>query len=121
MKKNLGLAIMAVLFASNSFAIGLNERRVFNKLNNESTVNSLSKYLQISQDQKLQLINIFEITSIKLNDALNKEDEIAAEKAVWFNLANSKTILTDEQYRKYLLAINLTINAQNNEFYTENL
>ncbi len=114
MKKNLGLAIMAVLFASNSFAIGLNERRVFNKLNNESTVNSLSKYLQISQEQKLQLINIFEITSIKLNDALNKEDEIAAEKAVWFNLANSKTILTDGQYRKFVALLDLTIENSRN-------
>lgn len=121
MKKNLGLAIMAVLFASNSFAIGLNESKVFNKLNNKSTVNSLSKYLEISQDQKDQLINIFELTNLKLKDALNNEDEMAAEKAVWFNLGNAKSILTDKQYRKYLSAINLTINSQSNEFYTENL
>ncbi len=121
MKKNLGLAIMAVLFASNSFAIGLNESKVFNKLNNQSTVNSLSKYLEISQEQKEQLINIFELTSVKLTQALNKEDEMAAENAVWFNLGNAKLILTDTQYRKYLSTINLTINTSNNEFYAEKL
>ena len=119
MKKNLGLALMAVLFASNSFAIGLNESKVFNKLNNQSTVNSLSKYLEITNEQKEQLTNIFEQTSIKLSDALNKEDEIAAEKAVWFNLGNAKLILTDIQYRKYLTTINLTINTNNSELFAE--
>lgn len=121
MKKNLGLAIMAVLFASNSFAIGLNESKVFNKLNNESTVNSLSKYLEITNEQKDQLKYIFELTSNKLSKALNNEDEIAAEKAVWFNLGNAKSILTDKQYRKYLSTINLTINTHNSEMYAENL
>lgn len=121
MKKNLGLAIMAVLFASNSFAIGLNESKVFNKLNNPSTVNSLSRYLNVSDEQKEQLINIFELTNIKLNDALNKEDELAAEKAVWFNLGNVKTILTDVQYRKYLTTINLTINSTNDELFADKL
>ena len=119
MKKNLGLALMAVLFASNSFAIGLNESKVFNKLNNQSTVNSLSKYLEITNEQKDQLKYIFELTSIKLSDALNKEDEIAAEKAVWFNLGNAKLILTDIQYRKYLTTINLTINTNNSELFAE--
>ncbi len=119
MKKNLGLALMAVLFASNSFAIGLNESKVFNKLNNQSTVNSLSKYLEITNEQKEQLKYIFELTSNKLNDALNKEDEIAADKAVWFNLGNAKLILTDIQYRKYLTTINLTINTNNSELFAE--
>lgn len=121
MKKNLGLALMAVLFASNSFAIGLNESKVFNKLNNQSTVNSLSKYLEITNEQKDQLKYIFELTSNKINDALKKEDEIAAEKAVWFNLGNAKLILTDTQYRKYLTTINLTINTNNSELFAENL
>lgn len=111
-----------IMLASISFsasALELNEYKVFNRLNNESTQKSLTRYLQTSDSQAEMLKIIFKETGIKMNRALNNENETAAEKAMWFNLANARSILTPEQYKKYLIAINLTMHSRNYEILAE--
>lgn len=119
MKKIFMLALLAIATASSSFALELNEYKVFYKLNNEKTFTSLSRYLSTNNEQEEQLRYLFSLTEKKLKSALEKENEAAAEKAMWFNLGNAKLVLTEEQYRKYLVAINLSVNVNNYEFYAE--
>jgi hypothetical protein len=120
MKKIFIIAVMALLSASATFAFDSNDYKVFKVLNNEKKINSLSKYLNINDEQKEQLTYIFELTDKKLKTALENEDMAAADKVVWFNLGNVKYVLTDEQYKKYLLTVNMTVNTLNNnsEVYT---
>jgi len=37
-----------------------------------------------------------------------------------FNVANAKYILSDEQYKKYLAVLNLSVNNDKAEFLTQN-
>ena len=37
-------------------------------------------------------------------------NNLAAENALYFNLGNVKIVLSEEQYRKYLILINLSVN-----------
>ena len=111
-----------IMLASVSFsasALELNEYKVFNRLNNESTQKSLARYLQASEAQAEMLKTVFEQTRNKMKHAIDNENEIAAEKAMWFNLANAKSILTPAQYKKYLVALNLTVHSRNYEVLAE--
>jgi uncharacterized cupredoxin-like copper-binding protein len=111
-----------IMLASVSFsasALELNEYKVFNRLNNESTQKSLAVYLQTSESQAEMLKTVFEKTGEKMKYAIENENEVAAEKAMWFNLANAKSILTPAQYKKYLVALNLTIHSRNYEVLAE--
>lgn len=119
MKKIFVLAILALATATSSFALELNEYKVFYKLNNEKTFASLSRYLDTNNEQEDQLKYVFSLTEKKMKNAIDKENEEAAEKAMWFNLGNAKLILTEEQYKKYLVAINLSVNVENYDFYAE--
>ena len=120
MKKIFILAVFAITAFANSFALELNEYKVFYKLNNEKTFNSLTRYLDVESEQKEQLKYVFSLTEKKMKNAIENENEVAAEKAMWFNLANAKSILSEEQYKKYLIAINLSVYVDNGEYYAEN-
>ena len=111
-----------IMLASVSFsacALELNEYKVFNRLSNESTQKSLARYLQTSEAQAEMLKTVFEQTGNKMKHAIDNENEMAAEKAMWFNLANAKSILTPAQYKKYLVALNLTVHSRNYEVLAE--
>lgn len=111
-----------IMLASVSFsasALELNEYKVFNRLSNESTQKSLARYLQASEAQAEMLKTVFEKTGEKMKYAIENENEVAAEKAMWFNLANAKSILTPAQYKKYLVALNLTVHSRNYEVLAE--
>lgn len=111
-----------IMLASVSFsasALELNEYKVFNRLSNESTQKSLTRYLQASEAQAEMLKTVFEQTGNKMKHAIDNENEMAAEKAMWFNLANAKSILTPAQYKKYLVALNLTVHSRNYEVLAE--
>lgn len=86
------------------------------KLDNETTLNGLSRYLQTSYEQDNYLQQIFEMSSAKYARAA-KNGEIsdeAARKVLAFNLSNTKYVLNAEQYQKYLKVLNVTaLNSQN--------
>lgn len=119
MKKVLVLAVIALTSVMSTYALDLNEYKVFYKLNNETTFKSLTRYLKTSVDQDVELKNIFAMTEKRMKTALNSESEKDAEKAMWFNLGNAKSILTDDQYKKYLTAINLSVYTNNGEYFAE--
>ena len=119
MKKTFISALMVLFTVSGTYALDMNEYKVFNKLNNEKTINSLSKYLNVNNEQREQLEYLFDLTDKKMKNAINNEDENAAEKVMWFNLGNAKYILSAEQYKKYLLSLNMTVNTMSevSDFY----
>jgi hypothetical protein len=114
MKKIILSVVLVLAVYGNSFAMELNDYKVFSKLNNEATLRSLVRYLDADVEQRGQLKYLFELTEGKVKDAINKGDELAAEKALYFNLGNMKHMLSDEQYKKYLVVLNLTV-ASNEE------
>ena len=111
MKKVL-VTLLVVVASSTMFAVN-NDYDVFYKLNNQSTLKGLVRYLDASYNQADQLEYIFSITEDKLNSALNSKSTVSAEKAVLFNISNVKYILSDEQYKKYLVLLNLSRNNMN--------
>lgn len=109
MKKILILVMVLVAYGTSVSAVNSSDYNVFYKLNNETTFNSLARYLEVDNTQADQLKYVFSSTENKLNSALKADNEIAIEEAMRFNLGNVKSILSDEQYKKYLTALNVTI------------
>jgi hypothetical protein len=120
MKKIILTALCVLAVFSNSAAMELNDYKVFNKLNNEKTVQSLANYLKTDEAQTENLKYLFELTEQKVNTALAKGSEEAAEKALFFNLGNVKYLLSAEQYKKYLIVLNLTVSGNENLLVAEN-
>lgn len=119
MKKIIVSLIVALTTISSTFALDLYEYKVFYKLNNTQTFNSLNHFLKTSKEQENQLKYVFELTEKKVKVALENENEEAADKALWFNLANAKHILSTEQYKNYLTIINMSINGNDNYYFAE--
>ena len=109
MKKIFSLAIILVAFGASVSAVNLSDYTVFYQLNNTTTFNSLVRYLDVDYAQADQLKYVFSITENKLNSALKADNEVSVDKALKFNLANAKAILSDVQYKKYLSALNVSI------------
>lgn len=109
MKKIILSVVLVLAVYGNSFAMELNDYSVFSKLNNEATLRSLVRYLNADEEQQGQLKYLFELTDSKAKEAVNNGDTIEAEKALYFNLGNMKLLLSQEQYKKYLTVLNLTV------------
>lgn len=119
MKKIL-IVIMVALATTGSFAKNQVKYEMLYKLNNEKTFNSMVRLLRANEDQKDQLTYIFSRTEKKLKKALLKEDYIAADKVVKYNLENAKYLLTEDQYNKYEAVINVSIYDFDTEMIAEN-
>lgn len=115
MKKILVIIMVLVAGAASTYAINPGDYDVFYKMNNHDTFNGLVRYLNADNEQAENLKYIFSATETKLKSALKNENESDAEKALNFNLGNTKNILTSYQYKKYLTIVNLTINNKYEE------
>ncbi|MDR1584962.1 MAG: hypothetical protein LBS07_02140 [Prevotellaceae bacterium] len=116
MKKVLvSIALMAVAFSTHVFANSNYD--VFYKLNDKSTFKSMVRYLQTDDSQTNDLQYIFHLTEKKLKAAKGNAPEL--EKTLRFNLANVKAALSPEQYRKYLIVLNLSIQNQEFTYFAE--
>jgi hypothetical protein len=113
------LVLVMVVFATSVFAINPTNYKAVYKLNNETTFNSLVRYLNADETQADQLKYVFELTENKMKSALKSENEAAADKVLLFNVGNAKYILSESQYKKYLAVLNLSVNNENNELLTE--
>ena len=110
--KHLGLAVVAVLLSvTNAFA----QSNDFKTGKEPFTVNTerLSSYLELTSMQKgkVEKINEFFIQTQKAS--LNVKQERQARKmqqSVYSNLKLMKDVLTPEQYRKYVILLNITNN-----------
>ncbi|NDP19829.1 MAG: hypothetical protein GZ091_01930 [Paludibacter sp.] len=120
MKKILVLLIVALATSTSSFAKNHVKYEMLYKLNNENTFNSMVRLLRVNDNQKDQLEYVFFRTEKKLKKALSKEDLVAAEKVLKYNLDNTKYVLTDEQFKKYEAVINVSIYNNEIEMIAEN-
>ena len=109
MKKILLVLVVMVAGATATYAINPVETGVFYTFNNEPVFNRLMKYLNVDEDQADNLKYIFEATENRMKTATKSDNDVAYTKAVNFNLANARNILTHAQYIKYLSMINLTL------------
>ena len=110
MKKILMVILGVVVTATSAFALDTTKYGVFSKLSNENTFYGVVRYLDVDSSQAEKLEVVFSMTEEKMESALKKNDEKAAEKAMFFNLGNVKSVLSDAQYKKYLTLINVTVN-----------
>ncbi len=109
MKKVLVMLLVAFATYGSTFALDLNEYEVFYKLNNETTMKSLSRYLQLNDCQKSNLVTEFKHNESNIRQAIQNSNAIAAEEAMNLHLSNLKSLLTEEQYNKFVIALNATI------------
>src|ERR1035437_3118385 len=109
------LVLVMVVFATSAFAINPKNYKAVYKLNNEATFNSLVRYLNADDTQADQLKYVFELTENKMKSALKSDNEAAADKVLLFNVGNAKYILSDNQYKKYLAVLNLSVNNDSQE------
>jgi len=109
MKKMMLVLAVLVAGATSTYAVNPVETGVFYSINNEPVFNHLMKYLDVDGEQSDNLKYIFEATTNKMKTAAKSDNEVAYSKAVNFNLANAKNILTRSQYVKYLSVINITL------------
>lgn len=116
MKRLFILAVAIFSLGSVSFASDA-DYAFLSKLNEKGKFNGLVNYLEADYEQQRYLKEIFELSSKKMEKATrNGEDsEKEIRKALAFNLANTKSVLSAEQYKKYLIVLNVTsVNSSNN-------
>lgn len=109
MKKVIVVLVAFAVSTASTFALNPDKKEVFYKLNNQKVFNGLSKYLRTSEVQNDQLKSVFTLTEMKMKAASKSNDNNAYNNAVVYNLANAKFHLSEEQYRKYLTLLNLTL------------
>ena len=109
--KKIILFIM-IAFTSSTYAINPTVSRTFSKLNNASTFQNIRQYLGVNSSQFEELETIFTTTSQKIAMAIDENSEISAENAINYNLKSVKSILSQSQYRKYLLFISMSIKSE---------
>jgi hypothetical protein len=82
---------------------------------------ALIGYIDADQEQASFLKHVFKVTEEEMKAAVSKNNETLAENVLNYNLRNTKTILSDYQYRKYLEFVNVYLNNENNfNLVTEN-
>ncbi len=111
--KRLVLTVMVVL--SMTIANAENERvngvEVANAYNFEVNYQSLANYLDLTADQLEAVKDIHsEFTSLMMNasGAEEAESKLIVENAIYRNLNYMRLVLTSDQYRAYLKALNAT-------------
>ena len=120
MKKILMVIIVALASALATNAMEMKDYNVLYKLNDNTVFNSLVKYLDADDSQADQLSYVFRRTEIKLKNANMQSDLSAAEQAMYFNLGNVKYILSDAQYKKYLIILNVSRISNDDKYIADN-
>ncbi|MEI8086481.1 MAG: hypothetical protein WCG93_09735 [Paludibacter sp.] len=113
------IVLVMVAFAANVFAANPSEYSVFSKLNNKATFKSLVIYLNADQEQVDFLEHVLKVTEEEMKSAGDNEN--MAENVLNYNLRNSKCILSEEQYKKYLVFVNLSFNNKSTDFLLSNV
>lgn len=115
MKRLFLLAVAGIVLSGATFARNNMENKeyaVFSKLNEQEKFDGLIRYLNADMLQKDYLEEIFAVSLRKMEREMSRQtkSQTGMEKAVAFNLANAKSVLSPEQYRKYLTILNITLN-----------
>ncbi|MGL4518950.1 MAG: hypothetical protein ACRCUJ_04360 [Phocaeicola sp.] len=108
--KRLFLGVVVVLGMSTTVFAGNRGSR--NDFNVDVNVSKLSRYLQLTSDQTEEVANISEYFAEKVQGASYAREEKQAQKlrdAVYGNFKLMKRTLNEEQYRKYVHLVNVTL------------
>lgn len=108
MKRLLLLSVGIVAFAVSTFA---SQGIVVEKMNDKKTFNRVARYLSADFDQSNDLKYVFSLADKKYKEAIKNglSEQEASTKAMNFALANSKVVLSKDQYSKLLQVINTTV------------
>ncbi|MEI6556063.1 MAG: hypothetical protein WCL70_10765 [Paludibacter sp.] len=114
MKKILFSIMVLVSFSTTSFAINqFDDYKALHKLTNKDTFVSLVSYLNADEQQVSLLNEVFIITNNELNTAEKNDNDRFAESVLNYNLYNAKCILSENQYKRYLVFINYYLRNEN--------
>lgn len=109
--KKLSLIIAAVMLSAGASVVSAKST---SKLPFEASTYRLGEYLDLSYDQadKLEGINEYfiEMQQKSLRSRTPESEEALMHQAVFGNLKLLKGVLSHEQYRKYLILLNITNN-----------
>ena len=115
------LVMVLVASAAHTFAMNPSDYSAFYKLDNKVAYTALIGYIDADREQAAFLQHVFKVTAEEMKIAVEKGNELAAENVMNYNLRNTKCILTEEQYKKYLVFVNLYLKNENNfALLTEN-
>lgn len=120
--KRLFILVAAIFSLSAASFASDGEYAFLSKLTEKEKFDGLANYLQADFEQQRYLKEIFALSNKKLEAAsvdgvISNED---LQKALAFNLANTKSVLSREQYKKYLIMLNITTNnSKSGEFLAE--
>jgi hypothetical protein len=110
--RTLGLAVAAVLMSA-SVAFAQSNNVKFSKEPFAVNAEKLSAYLDLTPGQYNEVAEINEYFMDKQSESLRASAKLQAKKmhqAVYGNLKLMKKALTPDQYRKYLVLLNITNN-----------
>lgn len=110
MKKLVLVSVAALLFSATGFAKGGEETSVAN-YNFDIKVSKLSNYLQLTSAQSGEVADICDFFTAQMKEASysKKNQKAKVDNAVYGNLKLMKKTLTDEQYKKYVRILNVTL------------
>jgi hypothetical protein len=121
MKKILVLIVVCVAYSISTFAFNPSDYKNLCKLNTKATFTGLVGYIDADQEQAAFLKRVFQVTDEELTNAAKNENIAAAENVVNYNLRNARCILSEEQYKKYIVFVNVYLNNDNNfAMFSEN-
>lgn len=121
MKKILVLIAVCIGYSVSTFAFNPSDYKNLCKLNTKATFTGLVGYIDADQEQAAFLKRVFQVTDEELTNAAKNENIAAAENVVNYNLRNAKCILSEEQYKKYIVFVNVYLNNDNNfAMFSEN-
>ena len=110
MKKIVLVALTALFFSATGFAKGAGEASA--NYNFDINVSKLSNYLQLSSSQAGTVSDICDYFTTQMKEASYSSKKSQQEKvsnAVYGNLKLMKETLTNEQYKKYVKLLNVTL------------
>ncbi|MDL2303866.1 hypothetical protein LJC72_00810 [Bacteroides sp. OttesenSCG-928-D19] len=110
MKRLVLVSAAVLLFSATGFAKGGEEASVAN-YNFDIKVSKLSHYLQLTSAQTSEVADIcdFFTEQMKAASYATKNQKAKIDNAVYGNLKLMKKTLTDEQYKKYVKILNVTL------------
>lgn len=85
-------------------------------------VNKLGKYLNLSEDQYGEVVAISKYLGEKMQSAANSKASVQGKRlreAVYGNFKLMKNTLNDEQYRKYVRLMNITLKHKGLDIYLD--
>jgi hypothetical protein len=106
------ILIIMIAFTTSTYAINPTVSGTFSKLGNASTFQTIRQYLGVNSSQAEELEAVFLTTSEKMATAVDENSDTSVENVINYNLSSVKSILSQNQYRKYLLYINMTIKSE---------